>query len=85
MSSVIFEAGLEPESSPVPLKPLFLLSRSTMPGSPKIIERIYHNIFPLVKSGGCFINFDRERPPIGRPDEMAKGRRFSGCATFLDG
>src|ERR1700757_2047867 len=32
--------------------------------SPEIIERIYRDIFPLVKSGGCFINFDRERPPL---------------------
>src|SRR5262249_16287410 len=30
---------------------------------PEIMERIYKDIFPLVKSGGCFINFDRERPP----------------------
>ena len=37
--------------------------------SPKIIERIYNDIFPLVKSGGCFINFDRERPPL---DEQMK-------------
>ena len=32
--------------------------------SPKIMERIYSDLFPLVKSGGCFINFDRERPPL---------------------
>ena len=31
---------------------------------PKIIESIYGEIYPLVKSGGCFINFDRERPPL---------------------
>jgi ubiquinone/menaquinone biosynthesis C-methylase UbiE len=43
--------------------------------SPKIIERIYNDIFPLVKSGGCFINFDRERPPL---DEQMKWLRDAG-------
>lgn len=43
--------------------------------SPKIIERIYSDIFPLVKSGGCFINFDRERPPL---DDQFKWLREAG-------
>src|SRR4051812_10775892 len=30
---------------------------------PKIMQRIYKEIFPLVKPGGCFLNFDRPRPP----------------------
>jgi SAM-dependent methyltransferase len=47
-------------------------------GSPKIIERIYSDIFPLVKSGGCFINFDRERPPL---EDQMKWLRKAG---FLD-
>jgi SAM-dependent methyltransferase len=29
---------------------------------PKLIEAIYHDVYPLVKSGGCFLNFDRARP-----------------------
>jgi len=35
----------------------------------KSIEAIYHDIYPLVKSGGCFLNFDRPRPPW--EDQMA--------------
>jgi len=31
---------------------------------PEIIKRIYEDAFPLVKAGGCFLNFDRHRPPI---------------------
>lgn len=30
---------------------------------PKIMQRIYGEIHPLVKPGGCFLNFDRPRPP----------------------
>jgi tRNA (cmo5U34)-methyltransferase len=30
---------------------------------PKIMQRIYQEIYPLVKPGGCFLNFDRPRPP----------------------
>ena len=48
------------------------------------MERIYKDIFPLVKSGGCSINFDRERPPLGRPNEMVTGRRFPRREAFLD-
>jgi hypothetical protein len=36
---------------------------------PKLIEAIYHDVYPLVKSGGCFLNFDRPRPPW--EDQMA--------------
>ena len=44
-------------------------------GSPEIIERIYRDIFPLVKNGGCFINFDRERPPL---EDQMKWLRDAG-------
>ena len=30
---------------------------------PKMIEDIYQEILPLLKNGGCFLNFDRPRPP----------------------
>ncbi|MBM4260095.1 MAG: methyltransferase domain-containing protein [Deltaproteobacteria bacterium] len=30
---------------------------------PKIMQRVYGELFPLVKPGGCFLNFDRPRPP----------------------
>jgi SAM-dependent methyltransferase len=42
---------------------------------PKIIEAIYHDVFPLVKAGGCFLNFDRPRPPW---DEQMKWLRDAG-------
>ena len=32
--------------------------------SPQIIQGIYKEIFPLVKTGGCFLNFDRMTPPL---------------------
>jgi ubiquinone/menaquinone biosynthesis C-methylase UbiE len=32
-------------------------------GSPNIIRSIYEDAYGLVKPGGCFLNFDRPRPP----------------------
>ena len=31
---------------------------------PKVIQSIYEEILPLLKNGGCFLNFDRLRPSI---------------------
>lgn len=31
---------------------------------PQVIQAIYEEIFPLVKNGGCFLNFDRPQPPF---------------------
>ncbi len=31
---------------------------------PKIMQNIYQEILPLLKGGGCFLNFDRPRPPF---------------------
>ena len=53
-------------------------------GSPKIIERIYHDIFPSGQKWRLLHQFRPRAAPIGRPDEMAKGRRFSKRATLLD-
>jgi len=50
--------------------------------SPKIIERIYSDIFPLVKSGGCFINFDRERPPLEEQFQWLKEAGFQNVERF---
>ena len=50
--------------------------------SPKIIERIYSDIFPLVKSGGCFINFDRERPPLEDQFQWLKNAGFQDTQRF---
>jgi hypothetical protein len=49
---------------------------------PKIIERIYSDIFPLVKSGGCFINFDRERPPLEEQFQWLKEAGFQNVERF---
>jgi tRNA (cmo5U34)-methyltransferase len=50
--------------------------------SPKIIERIYSDIFPLVKSGGCFINFDRERPPLEDQMQWLRTAGFEDVQRF---
>lgn len=50
--------------------------------SPKIIERIYSDIFPLVKSSGCFINFDRERPPLEEQFQWLKEAGFQNVERF---
>ena len=54
-------------------------------GSPKIIERIYGDIFPLVKSGGCFINFDRERPPLDDQMKWLRDAGFQDVKRFWTG
>jgi tRNA (cmo5U34)-methyltransferase len=54
-------------------------------GSPKIIERIYNDIFPLVKNGGCFINFDRERPPLDDQMKWLKKAGFQDVQRFWTG
>jgi SAM-dependent methyltransferase len=50
--------------------------------SPKIIERIYSDIFPLVKSSGCFINFDRERPRLEEQFQWLKEAGFQNVERF---
>ena len=54
-------------------------------GSPKLIERIYHDIFPLVKTGGCFINFDRERPPLDDQMKWLRDAGFHNVKRFWTG
>jgi tRNA (cmo5U34)-methyltransferase len=43
---------------------------------PKIIERIYKDVFPLVKPGGCFLNFDRPYPPLEDQLEWLRNAGF---------
>jgi SAM-dependent methyltransferase len=31
---------------------------------PRIIRRVYNDVFQLVTPGGCFLNFDRMHPPL---------------------
>ena len=53
--------------------------------SPEIMERIYKDIFPLVKSGGCFINFDRERPPLEDQMKWLREAGFQDVKRFWTG
>lgn len=53
--------------------------------SPKIIERIYSDVFPLVKHGGCFINFDRERPPLEDQFKWLRNAGFQDVKRFWTG
>ena len=53
--------------------------------SPKIIERIYSDIYPLVKKGGCFFNFDRERPPLEDQMKWLRDAGFVSVRRFWTG
>jgi SAM-dependent methyltransferase len=53
--------------------------------SPEIMEHIYRDIFPLVKSGGCFINFDRERPPLEDQMKWLREAGFQDVKRFWTG
>jgi SAM-dependent methyltransferase len=44
-------------------------------GSPNIIRGIYDDIFPLVKNGGCFLNYDLTLVPL---DDQLKWLRHAG-------
>jgi ubiquinone/menaquinone biosynthesis C-methylase UbiE len=48
----------------------------------KIIGAIYRDAFPLVKPGGCFLNFDRQRPPLKEQLELVKAAGFSDVNCF---
>jgi tRNA (cmo5U34)-methyltransferase len=48
----------------------------------KIIGEIYREAFSLVKPGGCFLNFDRQRPPLNEQLEFVKAAGFSDVNYF---
>lgn len=50
--------------------------------SPQIMKRIYKDIFPLVKSGGCFLNFDRPRPPWEQQIQWLQDAGFQEVRIF---
>ncbi|HEY7218465.1 MAG TPA: methyltransferase domain-containing protein [Candidatus Binatia bacterium] len=52
---------------------------------PKIIQRIYEESYPLVKAGGCFLNFDRPRPPWEDQLKWLRGAGFAGVKIFWQG
>jgi tRNA (cmo5U34)-methyltransferase len=49
---------------------------------PEIIKRIYEDAFPLVKAGGCFLNFDRHRPPIEDQMQWLREAGFKDVKCF---
>lgn len=50
--------------------------------SPNIIRGIYEDIFPLVKPGGCFLNFDRPHPPFEDQMKWLRGAGFENVRVF---
>jgi SAM-dependent methyltransferase len=50
--------------------------------SPNIIRGIYEDAFALVKPGGCFLNFDRPRPPWEEQMEWLRGAGFEDVKIF---
>lgn len=53
--------------------------------SPNIIRGIYEDAFGLVKPGGCFLNFDRPRPPWEEQMEWLRGAGFEDVKIFWQG
>jgi ubiquinone/menaquinone biosynthesis C-methylase UbiE len=53
--------------------------------SPDIVRSIYEEIFPLVKAGGCFLNFDRPRPPWEDQMQWLRESGFQGVKIFWQG
>lgn len=52
---------------------------------PKIVRGIYQEIFPLVKTGGCFLNFDRMHPPLAEQMEWLREAGFRDVKCFWKG
>jgi len=50
--------------------------------APDIIRNIYRELFPLVKSGGGFLNFDRMHPPLEEQMEWLKEAGFENVKCF---
>ena len=51
----------------------------------KTIQRIYADILPLLKRGGCFLNFDRMRPSLEDQLEYLQGAGFERVKCFWQG
>src|SRR5689334_8378053 len=51
-------------------------------GSPNIIRGIYEDAYSLVKPGGCFLNFDRPRPPWEDQMKWLRGAGFKNVQIF---
>jgi ubiquinone/menaquinone biosynthesis C-methylase UbiE len=53
--------------------------------SPEIIRAIYGETFPLIKPGGCFLNFDRMTPSLKDQTKWLREAGFENVKTFWDG
>jgi ubiquinone/menaquinone biosynthesis C-methylase UbiE len=53
--------------------------------SPEIIRCIYEETFPLVKTGGCFLNFDRMTPSLKDQVAWLKAAGFANVKCYWDG
>jgi ubiquinone/menaquinone biosynthesis C-methylase UbiE len=53
--------------------------------SPNIILGIYEDSFALVKPGGCFLNFDRPRPPWEDQMQWLRAAGFDNVQIFWQG
>ena len=51
-------------------------------GSHNIIRGIYEDAYSLVKPGGCFLNFDRPRPPWEEQMKWLRGAGFKNVQIF---
>jgi ubiquinone/menaquinone biosynthesis C-methylase UbiE len=50
--------------------------------SPNIVRGIYEDAYPLVKPGGCFLNFDRPKPPWEEQMKWLRGAGFKNVQIF---
>jgi len=52
---------------------------------PQTIRSIYAETFPLVKTGGCFLNFDRMTPSLDRQMKWLREAGFGDVRSLWDG
>jgi ubiquinone/menaquinone biosynthesis C-methylase UbiE len=48
----------------------------------RVIRRIYEDVYPLVRPGGCLLNFDRHYPPIEEQLSWLRSAGFTGVRCF---
>jgi SAM-dependent methyltransferase len=53
--------------------------------TPNIIRGIYDDVLPLVQPGGCFLNFDRPRPPFEDQMKWLRTAGFENVDIFWQG
>ncbi|HEY3305122.1 MAG TPA: hypothetical protein VGL70_16480, partial [Candidatus Binatia bacterium] len=46
------------------------------------VGEIYREVLPLVRPGGCFLNFDRQRPPLDDQLGLLRAAGFSDVRCF---